>query len=384
MNISVELYRAIHRVYGSSTDRLISELQKPPCRIYVRVNTLYIQPGELIDNFREKGLDVEQDPYIEEAIYFKLKGPFNIEILDKKIFVNRQCAESMIYGANLYAPGIVGYDQFKSGDELTVIAPSGKPIAIVEAVVSSDELKYMRKGLVGVNVKSVYKAPAIRELPEYINGLIYPQSYPSIITIRALDPKPNELIVDMNSAPGGKTSHVIQYTHGRARLIAFDRNLVKAKQIYDTLNRMRLFKNTIIIPIDSRYIDIDLNLINRVDRVIVDPPCSNLGIRPKLLFNKTIKDIVNASNYQIQFLKTASKIVKKNGFVIYSTCTLTFEENEYVSLKAMREYGFESIDLDWLPYSSKVELEDLIAYRYSPLDYDMPGYYIVLFKKTRD
>ncbi|MEM3209908.1 MAG: SAM-dependent methyltransferase, partial [Saccharolobus sp.] len=66
------------------------------------------------------------------------------------------------------------------------------------------------------------------------------------------------------------------------------------------------------------------------DKVIIDPPCSALGIRPKLYDKKTKQDILNFHNYQKQFLNSAYKILKKGGILIYSTCTVTTWENEKV------------------------------------------------------
>jgi len=371
---------SLRRVYGSLTFKLIDQLMKPPSRLYIRVNTMRITPGELIDRLEAKGLKPRLDPYIEEALYFDVIGPNKIPVVDKRIWVDRYSAESVMIGANLYAPGVRRYDEFKPGELVSVVAPGNRVVAIVETVVSSSELKSMKKGVVGVNKYPLYNAPPLADLEEYVNGLFYPQSLPAMMTTRILNPKPGDLIVDMNSAPGGKTSHVIQYTKGYARVLAFERNVKKINVVKNTLTKLGLFKNTVLIPMDSRYIHLDLNLEGRVDKVIVDPPCSDLGVRPKIVFDKSMRDVRILSDYQLQFLKTASKIVKCNGLVVYSTCTLTFEEDEEVSLKALN-YGLEPVDVDWIPYAERVEYMDLVAYRFSPLSYDMPGYYIVLFKK---
>ena len=101
---------------------------------------------------------------------------------------------------------------------------------------------------------------------------------------------------------------------------------------------------------------------------------------PKIYIDKTYSDLVNTVNYQKQFVKPVSKLLKKGGLLVYSTCTLTFEENEDVSIKFLNE-GFTSIEID-IPYADKVYVGDLVAYRFHPLNYDMNGYYIAVFKKT--
>lgn len=376
-----KLENIFRRVYGGFFNKILESLYKPSMKLYARVNTMYISREELIKRLRSKGYEVYPDPYVEDAFYFNVKGPFEIDMLSKKIYVDKIGAEAIMIGANLYAPGITDYDNFRKGDKVTVVAPNDKPIAIVKTVISSDKLKGMKKGLVGLNLVSIYKAPPIRDLQEYEQGLFYPQNLPAILTTHILNPKPYELIIDMNSAPGGKISHIIQLTHGLAHVIGFERNVKKALMVVETLKRLRLFKNVIILPMDSRYIHIDLNISNKVDKVLIDPPCSGLGVRPKIYIDKSYEDIIVLSKYQLQFLKTASHIVKCDGIIVYSTCTLTFEENEEVTLKAMEEYGFESIDLGFIPYSERIKYKDLVAYRFSPLYHDMPGYYIVVLTK---
>ncbi len=381
MVIEEKLMKSLYRVYGSSTKYLVEKLYTPPSRLYIRVNTLEINRDVLLSMFKEKGYDVYSDPYVEEAIYFPIKGPYKIPILDKKIKVDKYAAESILMGANLYAPGIHRYDDFREGEEVNVVSPNNMVIAVVETTVSSEKLKHVRRGIIGINKLSLYRAPPIRDLPGYNDGLFYPQSLPAMFVSKILNPYPGELIVDMNSAPGGKTSHLVLLTRGSARIFAFERNLRKSLKVVETLNRLKAYKNVIVAPMDSRYIDQDLLLLDRVDKVLVDPPCTGLGVRPKISIDKTWKDVVVSHNYQFQFIKTAYKILRKGGLMIYSTCTLTFEENELVSLKSIRELGFESIDLGRLPYSDKIYFEDLVAYRFSPLNHDMPGYYIVLFRK---
>lgn len=381
MDIDECLKEKLKRVYGSLTRSLIEKIMEPSKRLYIRTNTFYISPGELKDLLRNKGLEAKRDPYIEEALYFELKGPNKIPLLDKKIYVDRFAAESIMIGADLYAPGIRMYDDFSKGEEITVIAPNNEPIAIVEATVSSNKFKYMKKGLVGKNMLSIYRAPPIRSLEEYKKGLFYPQSIPAMITSHVLDPRPGELIADVNSAPGGKTSHMVQLSRGMARILAFERNKRKAQQVADTLIHLRLYLNTIIIPQDSRYIHVDLGLVDVFDKVLIDPPCTGLGVRPKIAVDKTCRDLKNSFMYQRQFFNVARHILKENGLLIYSTCTLTLEENEENIKYAIERLRFQSVDIGWIPYAEKVYYDNVVGYRFTPLSNDMPGYFIAVLRK---
>ncbi len=229
------LYNEISRVYGSFTDRIVDAIYKPMSRLYLRVNTMYISRGELVDSIRARGLVIYPDKWVSDAVYFPIKGPNKIDENAPRIIVDRFAAESIMLGANIYAPGVIHMDDFRKGDKLVVYSPTGVPVANAEALVSSREARRMRRGVIAVNTSPMYRAPPIRDLPEYEQGLVYPQSLPSMITGHVIQPFPGGLFVDMNAAPGGKTSHVVQLTRGRMRVVAFERKTRKIGQIYKTL-----------------------------------------------------------------------------------------------------------------------------------------------------
>jgi len=373
--------RSLCRALGSLCRSVVDALYTPPKRLYLRVNTFLIKRGELIDRLRERGIRAYPDPFVDEALYIVLEGPFRIEALQKKIVVNRHAAESILMGANTYAPGVVSYDPFRRGDTVTIMAPNMRPVAIGITVIDSGQLKKMKHGLVARTIKSVYSAPPIREMPEYRTGYFYPQSLPAMMVSKLMDPRPGQLIVDMNCSPGGKTSHVVQLTRGSARILGFDRNLGKVERVRETLTRLKLYLNTVLAPADTRYIDVDLLGENRADAVLIDPPCTGLGVRPKIEIRTRKPDLVNSYLYQRQFFRPAKKIVKPGGRIVYSTCTLTYEENEGNILYAVKEHGLECVDLGRIPYAEKLVFRDCTAYRFGPHIDDMPGFFISVLRK---
>lgn len=373
----------LSKIYGSLTSELLTLLQKPPRRLYIRVNNVYTNKEEVINALLREGIPAFPDEYVEDAIYVEVEGPRKIECAtDKVIIVDNKTAASLMLGANLYRPGIIRSDRFDRGDYLLAVSQSGFIVACVKAVSSYHNIICKQKGLVGVNISSVYKAPSIAETNVYARGMIYLQSLPSIVTSHVLGPKPGELIVDMNASPGGKTSHIVQITGGRARVLAIDRSEKKVQELRTTLERLGLNINVITLPWDSRYLHLDFNLRDKVDKVLIDPPCSNLGVRPVTDLGKTIKDVVNLSSYQKQFLKAAWWVLKRGGVLVYSTCTLTKRENEDNIVYAVEELGFNVIEAkEALPYLEKVKYKGIIAYRFSPFTMDMPGYFIAVMSK---
>ncbi len=380
MMASGSVVSELRKVYGSTTRSLIERLGTPSKRHYLRVNTLAISTGELLDllksNYSSYRFGV--DEHYVDAIYIEVKGPFNVPIVDKKILVDCKAAESIILGANLYLPGVKEHDHFKKGDLVNAVAPGGEHVALCEAVVNSSELKSMGRGMVAKTITSKYKLPAIREMAEYSKGLFYPQSLPSIAVGHVIDPRPGELIVDYCAAPGGKTTHLIQLSRGSSRIVSIDRSTEKVVKIVETISRLRNPLNALIMPSDSRYLDIDHPFI-RPDKALIDPPCTALGFRPKVCFNKSLRDALSLSEYQKQFISSAVKMLKPRGLLVYSTCTLTLVENEEVAQYAIKR-GLEPLEIS-LPYSEKVYYGDVVAYRYSPLSHDMNGFFIAAFMK---
>ncbi|MEM1773111.1 MAG: RsmB/NOP family class I SAM-dependent RNA methyltransferase, partial [Desulfurococcaceae archaeon] len=308
------LLSELSRVYGSLLSELLEKLRRPPRRLYLRVNTLKTTRERVISMLSEEGIETYPDEEVDDAIFLEVKGPFNIECnTDKKIIVDDKTAISLLMGANLYRPGIRKWVAFEKGDRVLVVTGDNTPVACVETTTSHYHAINSEKGLVGVNIQSPYRAPSIAETKAYLKGLIYPQSLPSIITSHVLNPKPGELIIDMNASPGGKTSHVVQLSIGRTRVIAIDRSEGKVKALKSTLDWLGLNLNVLALPMDSRYIHLDLNLQNKADKILIDPPCSNLGVRPIIAFNRTMRDIINLSNYQRQFLKAAYHVLKPGG-----------------------------------------------------------------------
>lgn len=375
-----EIYNDLARVYGSMTRHVIRLLYMPCRRYYIRVNTLRIEPGDLIDLLREKyGIKAYQDRYVPEAIYINIEGPFKIPLVDKRIVVDKPAAESIMLGANVYAPGVMEVDDFRKGDEVNVVAPNGRVVALAIAKVDSRHARRLDRGLVAETIISEYKAPPISELDEYHEGLFYPQSLPAMIVSRILEPRPGELILDCCAAPGGKTTHMIQLSRGLAKIFSIDRSYGKALKIIENICRLRLPRNIHIHVGDARYIHEDVPMI-RADKVLIDPPCTALGVRPKVYIDKTYKDALNNHNYQIQFIRSACKVLKEGGILVYSTCTITFIENELTALKAVKELRLRPVEID-VPYAKKVYYDDIVLYRFDPLINDMNGYCIAVFKK---
>ncbi len=353
---------------------IIKALKTPPKRYYLRVNTLKTDRSEVLSLAEEEGVDLKPDERFSDLVYVEVEGPYDLgDLPPKKVVAEKQAAESVMMGAHLYVPGVLSSPRVRKGELVTIVDKYGQAVAVGEACMSYEELMASEKGLAFRNVRSIYRCPSLRETFLYRNGFVYPQSLPAYLTSLVLDPKPGEVVVDMCAAPGGKTTHIAQIMENKGKIYAFDRSQSKVRSMAETLERLGV-RIVEARTADSRYLDINYPNL-KADKVLLDPPCSDLGVRPKLFEEKTRKEIVSHAEYQKQFVKVAYKILRPGGIMAYSTCTLTLEENDQVAEFA-KSYGFEVLDID-LPLGKKSDY----GVWFLPHEHDTPGYFIAKFRK---
>lgn len=379
-----KLFEEMKNMYGDCLSSLFRALRTPGKRLYIRLNTLIKPAQEIYDTLRSRGLKVFKNKYLEEAIYFEVEGPFKIPVEDNIVIVNKKAAESVYLGAHVYAPGVLKVSKnLKKNSYVTVVSPLFEPVGWGKLVVDPSDIWRRKKGIVVQVEISKYRTPKLRELPEYRLGLFYEQSLPAIITGRNVEPKRNETIVDMCAAPGGKTTHVHQLVKGKAKIYAFDHSKSRISRMLREIERLKM-ENIRIYKIDSRYLHVDFPfLVGKVNKIILDPPCSSLGVRPKLYDEKTYEEVLNLSNYQIQFFKPAYELLKKNGLLIYSTCTVTFKENEYIIEKVLEKYRFDIEEVLFKKLGSPgIYGKNKNKYlRFHPHIHDVTGYFIARLRK---
>jgi len=378
--VDKELYNYLMQYMSDSElDSLFNAARKPPSRYYVRVNTMKISRDELLSRLRARGIEVYSDESLEEALWFPIKGPHRVPSADKLVLANKWASESVYMGADLYIPGVVRFeDGVNRGDEVNVIAPNGEVVAYGIAEVSGDEVKKLRSGVAVRVLRSVYEAPKVRNLPEHELGLIYEQSLPAQYVAHVVDPKPGEVIVDMNASPGGKASHIIQL--GGSRVFLFDRSPRKVAILEENLRRLGMGGLYIAEARDTRYIHIDrADLVGSVDKVLVDPPCSDMGVRPRLFDVKTMRDILALAEYQRQFIVAAFNLLRPGGALVYSTCTIPPLENEDNARFA------EGLGMEISPINVGASSRGygINAARFLPHIHDTPGFFIVKLLRRR-
>lgn len=375
--------KIIRSVYEEAADRVVKALSSPSSWYTIRVNTLKSSVDRVEENFRSLGFEVKILADLD-VVLVKVLGPFDVPELQKKMVVDKLTAEAVMVGANVYAPGVKNMGRVERGEMVTITDPRERPVAVGRAMISSRELKFLKKGLVAETLTSVYKLPPIRSLELYARGEIYPQSLPSVLAVRALDPKEGELIVDLTASPGGKLTYASQLMKNKGLVIGIDRSPKKVEALNENLLRLGV-KNAKAVCMDSRYADLELkDLRGKVDAVIIDPPCSAIGVRPKLYDNLTEKAVKDLSEYQRQFIKAGFNLLRKGGRMLYSVCTISVEECEDNVNYAAEELGLQPIrglspiGDSGLPSHSRYA-DKLV--RFHPHVHDTPGFFYAVLVK---
>ncbi len=181
---------------------------------------------------------------------------------------------------------------------------------------------------------------------EYNDGKFIAQDIAAMMTSVALNPKPNDLCIDLCAAPGGKTTHLAELMGNKGKIFAFDIHPHKADIIRKNAKRMGID----IIEADTNDATVVMDeLIGKADKVLADVPCSGLGIisrKPDIKWNK--EDIKNLPKLQMKILENAAKYLKVGGELVYSTCTLLKRENEDIILAFVKnnpEFEFVKVEL---------------------------------------
>lgn len=167
-------------------------------------------------------------------------------------------------------------------------------------------------------------------------GLIYIQDVSAGLAVQLLDPQENERIIDFCAAPGGKTTYIAEKMKNSGEIIAVDVLDIKLRTIEEN------FKRSQITNIKTYNSDARIAQLEPADRVLVDAPCSGLGTlskKPDIKWRQNPAQIEKLSQLQYEILINASRHVKLDGVLVYSTCSMEPEENSRVINKFLSIYN---------------------------------------------
>ncbi len=225
------------------------------------------------------------------------------------------------------------------------------------------------------------KTSYIRDSKAFQQGLFQVQDESSMIVGQILDPQPHEVIIDVCAAPGGKTTHCAQKMNNQGKILARDIHEHKLHLIDENCKRLGI-DIVITQQKDASMIDPDQKT---VDRIMIDAPCSGLGIirkKPDIKWNKDLMDISSLVELQRKILHASSHYVKPGGILVYSTCTICKVENENNVEWFVANYPYELEDLrPFLPIELYTETASKGYIQLFPHIHKTDGFFIARFKR---
>ncbi|KAH8297345.1 hypothetical protein KR044_010562 [Drosophila immigrans] len=260
--------------------------------------------------------------------------------------------------------------------------------ALINRGVNLDPLgKWTNVGLVIFN-----STVPLGATPEYLAGQYMIQGASSMLPVIALAPQENERILDMCSAPGGKGSHIAAVMKNTGVLFANDSNRDRIKAVVANFHRLGIVNAVVSCEDATKF----RNIMTGFDRVLLDAPCTGTGVVSKDPSVKTTKseiDVQRCYNLQRKLLLTAIDCVdaksSTGGYIVYSTCSVLPEENEWVVDYALKKRNVKLVPLGidfGEPGFTKFRQHRYhpslnLSKRFYPHTNNMDGFYVAKLKK---
>lgn len=198
-------------------------------------------------------------------------------------------------------------------------------------------------------------------------GLVYVQEVASMIPVIVLDPRPDEVVMDLCAAPGSKTTQIAQLMLNTGLLVANEISRKRMRGLTHNMKRCGLM-NEVVICVNGQKIH--RVFTDYFDRILIDAPCSAEGTIRKskaVLFHWGIKNIKRMSRLQVGLLVAAFRALRPGGSLVYSTCTIAPEENEMVVSYLLEKFPeAELLPIEVAGFKLRPGIKDWQGVRFDP------------------
>ena len=239
-----------------------------------------------------------------------------------------------------------------------------KDIQIIKKV---DTVYYVNSGLIIIS-------------EEFKTGKIIAQDASSYLAAKNLGVLSNELVLDICAAPGGKTAVLAEQMENKGEIIAIDIHQHKIKLIETNMKKLGIDIVKAIV-MDARNVN---KQGRKFDKILVDVPCSGYGVirkKPEILYSKNRENIEELAKLQLEILNSAADILKDGGELIYSTCTITDEENTNNIEKFLEERKEFKVEKLYIPENVLGDYDKLGGFCINYKEEIMDNFYIIKLKK---
>lgn len=229
--------------------------------------------------------------------------------------------------------------------------------------------------------------PAINQHPLFLEGKVEIQDESSQLSVYLLAPRRGEMIVDFCAGSGGKTLLIGALMQSHGRIYAFDVSDKRLNNLKPRLKRSGL-SNIHPVRIDNENDLRVKRLAGKIDRVLIDVPCSGLGTlrrNPDLKWRQSPESIEELKIKQRAILNAASKLLKPGGRIVYATCSLLPEENEEIVESFLANHTqFIALNCDELLAQQKIPLNTGNYLQLSPVDHHTDGFFAAVLELKKN
>lgn len=272
---------------------------------------------------------------------------------------------------NLTAPlqtARVNFTKISRDECLTILQDEG--FQVEKSAVLPEAIKCLRGNLAN--------SKAFKE------GLLTIQDESSMLVAYALDISDDENILDACAAPGGKSTHIAEKLERTGTVTSLDLHEHKVKLISSNAKRLGL-DNIQVKALDSRKVQEQFGH-ETFDKILLDAPCSGLGVmrrKPDMKYTKKEADLHRLQDIQLNLLNAVAPLLKKNGILVYSTCTVDKEENHLVVEKFFEQHSEFTGDptVKARMPEAVTPLIDGYSMQILPQDFGSDGFYIACLRK---
>ena len=227
---------------------------------------------------------------------------------------------------------------------------------------------------------------SISDLPAFRNGWFQVQDEAAQLVSLLLNPQPGESVLDACAGLGGKTAHIAQLLLNNGSVTAMDRDEKKLQQLDSEMQRLGV--SIVRTTCYDLNLPLDTKLLGNFDRILLDAPCSGLGVmrrNPDIKWKSNEADLKRHAGVQNRFLENLAKRVKVNGILVYAVCSIEPEENEAVIAAFLKKHPEFVIDknLGKLPETLHSLVEAANGFKTLPLLNHMDGFYFVRLKRIK-
>lgn len=227
----------------------------------------------------------------------------------------------------------------------------------------------------------VRKVDRLQNLPSFKMGAWTVQDESAMLVAHVVAPQKGDHVLDMCSAPGGKSVHMAALMENEGSIIACDIHPHKLELIEKNATRLGA---RIVQPMLQDGTLLNQAFIGKFDKILLDAPCSGLGImkrKPDIRHNKTKEDLEDIAAIQRAMIENAVQYLKPNGRLVYSTCTISYEENEKMAREISTKYSLEQENLaNTIPKCLREHVKEGMI-QILPQMADTDGFFIASFIK---